>query len=148
MYIDNSLTLSTDALRIERLPRYVSAEHAVEHYLRIALQCAGCSALDYRSVGLFIQYTPPPEPGHIRDLSTKWELEAAFTTARDRASEDDWDVWCQVRIHHRAYREISGRSKTTVGRQVARVDGVVEEALAERQLLARQPVASKRGEEQ
>ncbi|RDV36164.1 hypothetical protein DV096_20490 [Bradymonadaceae bacterium TMQ3] len=137
MFIENSLTLSTDALREERLPRYVSAEHAVDHYLRLALQCGGLSALDYRSVGLFIQHAPPPEPGHIRDLSTRWELEAAFSQARDRSLEEDWTVWCEVRIHHRSYREIQGWSKTTVGRKVERVDGRVEEALAERRMLAR-----------
>ncbi len=127
---ENLLALSTAAMSEPRPRKYLSAEHAVGEYVRLKTLIEACPALDYERIGMMVQSQAAPENPHLDKLSEIWFLEDVFTEAHELAGETRWKHWVKVRVYGEILRGFRGVSKTTVKRNVKRVDGLVEEELA------------------
>ena len=140
MQLDNSLELSNLALREWRPRRYVSAEHAVDQYLRMRSLMGGEKAMDYQKISLRVQTSPAPENPALDAVDDIVELEAAMGTIKGRVSTGEWTAWCAIRVFRKSLREVSGCSKSTAERRREKVDGLLEEELARRGMLVRHNV--------
>lgn len=142
MQIDNALALST-AHQARPPRRYVSVTHAVDSYLEMRTLMSGCIGLDYERP--MVQCAPAPENPHLMALSDVQQLEQAFGAASQRVSEEQWQVWCAVRVGQSTYRELRPLAKTTARNWVVACDQAVEQALADRRLLVRSRADLDRG---
>ncbi len=132
---DYLLALSTDAVEETQPELYTSAVHALASYLRICYALTTIPAVDYERIGSHVQSTPSQEPASFERISMKRNLEAVFEATASRVGAKRWRHWSLVRAHQQKYPD--GMSQE-YGRDVARfVDGVLEEELAKRDLLAR-----------
>lgn len=123
-----------------RSRRYVSASDAVDAYLEMRHRLEGCIGLDPERLGCVVQISHRPQNPHLDRIDDIWELDRVWRIASERVRAREWRVWSQVRVEGAAYRAVEGESKTTVGRIIERVDGVVESVLYEQGLLIRAAV--------
>lgn len=140
MSTENMLSLSTAAIDHDRPKYYLSADDAVGAYLKLRALVEACPALDYEKLGDLVQSQAAPENPHIDKLSEIWFLERVFDRARGIASDVQWHHWTRVRVYGEILRGFRGASKTTVLRNVHRVDGLIEEELAFHRRIVRSQV--------
>jgi hypothetical protein len=129
--------------------RYVSAEDAVLDYLARRQRLEYCAGIDYgamtgagRSAARIGRSRIKLGQRMVDGLDVLLPLHAVFeeaeATAHRRKLERKWGAWCATRVHATSFADVGkmlGITKDKVAGWVRDIDALVEQILAEREMI-------------
>jgi hypothetical protein len=98
-WMENDVRYSTDAAHDWRPGgrRYLSAEDAVDQYLRLRSEMSGQPAIDYERA-MCVDTSPSPENPASLQAHEAFFLKQMFRRARQKVEDFEWRVWGVIRI--------------------------------------------------
>jgi len=105
-WLEDTSTYSSDLDRDWRVHRatYVSAEDAVDQYLRLRSEMQGMPAIDYERA-IAVDSSPTPQNPASLKAHEAFFLERIFHRVRGEVGRHRWRVWGLVRVHRYTLRE-------------------------------------------
>lgn len=105
-WMENDFRYSTDAAHDWRPGgrRYVSAEDAVDQYLRLRAEMRGAPAIDYERA-MCVDTSPSPENPASLQAHEVFFLEQVFARTRRKVPRYKWRVWGAVRVQRASLAE-------------------------------------------